>query len=282
MYLRALIAFLFLIEGAIISTGNVSNAKNHNHLTIGIDGRHPPFSHQNLDGEFFGFEIDLAKLLCKKMKAECTFVQFDWSNLIAAVRGEKINMAIAAIRIDTARSNLVEFSDPYLQMPSGVVVRKDSILSGLEAEDLRGAQLGVLKSSLHAEYIRTHLPQTHRKFYEAEKDFFVDLINKQLDGVAADPVLLDKWLQTSDGKTCCRMLGTFIHDAKINGEGFGIAIAKLISVLQPKNSRKAKKRKKRKVKIEDDLLANVNEALEKIRASGEYKKLLRLHLPYLK
>ncbi len=254
-----LLVLAVLASSAIFGT-NTTYAKDDKQYLIGVDGTYPPFSHRNLDNEFKGFDIDIANALCLTMKIKCTLVGFEWSNLLAAVRGKKVDFVIASVDITGPRRRLVDFSVPYLRIPSAIVVQKDSILSGLDIEDLRDAQLGVLKSSPHAEYIRTHRPDAHIKLYENKADYFVDLVNRKLDGIAGNPILLNDWLQTSDGKNCCRLLGTLPHDHQINGEGFGIAVEK--------NS--------------DKLLKQINKALKSINKSGKYAKIMRTHLPFLK
>ncbi len=260
-----LILRIYLLALAVLAfpnmfSANTAYAKDDKEYLIGVDGTYPPFSHRNLDNEFIGFDIDIVDALCQTMKIKCTLVGYEWSNILAAVRGKKVDFAVASIDITGPRRKLVDYSDPYLQIPSAIVVQKDSILSGLDIEDLRNAQLGVLKSSPHGEYIRTHRPDTHTKLYENEAGYFVDLANRKLDGIVGNPVLLNDWLQTADGKNCCRMLGTLPHDDQINGEGFGIAVRK--------NS--------------DKLLKQINKALKSIKKSGKYAKIVRTHLPFLK
>ncbi len=261
---RAKLKNCFLLLAILASSNlfniNMAYPKDKKEYRIGIDGTYPPFSHRNLDGEYLGFDIDIANALCQAMKIKCTLVKYEWNNLLAAVRGKKVDFVIASVDITRPRRELVDFSAPYLQTPSAIVVGKDSILSGLDIEDLRDAQFGVLKSSPHGEYIRTHRPDTHIKLYENEADYFVDLANRKLDGIVGNPILLNDWLKTSDGKNCCRLLGTLPHDDQINGEGFGIAVEK--------NS--------------DKLLKRINKALKSIRKSGKYAKIMRTHLPFLK
>ena len=259
MYYRSIVLLVALAAffSAPIGPANAQSAKQ---LRVGIDGTYPPFSHRNLDGEYSGFDIDLTQVLCQAMKVKCTMVQFDWDNLIAALRGDKVDFVIAAIEISQQKRELVAFSEPYLAMPSAIIVRKESILSGLEVEDLKDAQLGVLESSPHGEYLRTHRPQAHVKLYQDENDIFVDLINRQVDGVIGNPVILGRWLQSKDALECCRWLGTLPHDPLINGEGLGIAIA-----------------------LENDKLqSRLNKALKALGKSKKWTKIIRTHLPYLK
>jgi len=258
---EVLLLYILILFGTFAAPAFPSaSAQDKKQYRIGIDGTYPPFSHRTINGEYIGFDIDIAEAICDTLNAECELVSFKWSNLLAAVRGKKVDLVVAAIAITEARRELVDFSAPYIKIPSAVIVRNNSILSGVEIEDLQDAQFGVLKSSPHGEYIRVHRPKTHIKLYDTQSEYYVDLTNRQLDGVVGNPVLLDAWLQTADGKACCRMLGTLPHDNQINGEGFAIAVEK----------------------ESQQLLQQINQALQKMTQSGELEKIQRTHLPFLK
>ncbi|MCP4184279.1 MAG: transporter substrate-binding domain-containing protein [Hyphomicrobiales bacterium] len=255
-----LFCILVLFAGSTLAGIFSAAAQEKKEYNIGVDGTYPPFSHKTIDDRYVGFDIDIAHAICKTLSIKCNLASFKWSNLLAAVRGKKVDFVIATIAITDARRELVDFSDPYIQIPSAIIVRNNSIFSGIEVEDLRDAQFGVLKSSPHGEYIRAHRPETHIKLYDSQAEYYVDLTNRQLDGIVGNPILLDAWLQTADGKACCRMLGTLPHDNQINGEGFAIAVEK-----------KSK-----------ELLKQINKALNTITQSGQIDKIQRTHLPFLK
>ncbi len=45
-----------------------------------------PFESKNASGELVGFDIDLAKDLCKRIEAKCTFVESDFDALIPSLK----------------------------------------------------------------------------------------------------------------------------------------------------------------------------------------------------
>ncbi len=252
------VKILFLIASFSVSF-TPQTAISQEKLRIGIDGTHPPFSHRDIDGRFSGFEIDLANELCGTMNVTCEFVQFDWESLTAALRGGKADLVIAA-QMPLSDTQTVRFSTPYLKMPTMVVVRKDSLLSGISVEDLQNTLVGVLKSSPHSEYLRVHHQDVNIKTYEGESNYFNDLINRQLDAIAGNPVILNNWLTSDEGSKCCRKLGIFQHDPGINGAGYSVV-----------------------TRAEDDKLSGkINKALEKITQSGKLEKLMQMHFPYLR
>ena len=44
-------------------------------IRIGTDPTYAPFESKNAQGELVGFDIDLAKELCKRINTQCTFVE---------------------------------------------------------------------------------------------------------------------------------------------------------------------------------------------------------------
>ncbi len=243
-----------------LAFASASFAQSGNQLRVGIDSTYPPFSYRNIDGEYSGLDIDVANSVCKAMKSKCEFIQFEYEKLLAALRGGKIDLVVASVPITDQRLELVDFSDPYLQLPSMVLVRRDSIILGLSAEDMKNTQIGVVNSSPHGEYVRSHLPDANITQYENLADMFLDLANQRLDAIAGNGLLFHNWLQTADGKNCCKLLGALPYDPQINGEGVAIALRK--------NDKELKDR--------------INKAIKSIKSSRRLAKITGNYLPFLK
>ncbi|MEG2040358.1 MAG: transporter substrate-binding domain-containing protein, partial [Hafnia sp.] len=64
------------------------------HLRVGTDPTYAPFSSKNPQGQLVGFDIDLAKELCKRINTQCTFVESDFDALIPSLKAKKIDTII--------------------------------------------------------------------------------------------------------------------------------------------------------------------------------------------
>jgi polar amino acid transport system substrate-binding protein len=102
-------------------------------VTFGLAATFPPFEYID-DGKVVGFDIDLANMLTKRMGLTATLNTQDFSGLIPAVLGRRLDAIISGMYINAERSQVVNFV-PYLLVGNQIVVRKGNPagLSGLSS-----------------------------------------------------------------------------------------------------------------------------------------------------
>jgi polar amino acid transport system substrate-binding protein len=217
-------------------------------LVIGTDSTYPPFEYKDASGHFLGFDMDLGRALCAQMKVECTFVSQDWDGIIPALQAKKFDMILSSMSITDERKKLVDFSDKIYNTPPAVAVAKDSDIKTVA--DLKGKTIGAQTSTTHANYVQKHMPDSELKLYPTSDEFKLDMSDGRIDAVVDDVVVLSEWVKSKDG-ACCKILSTLPIDAKINGDGTGIAVRK----------------------GNEALLKKLNKAIAAVRADGTYKKI---------
>ncbi len=94
-------------------------------INFGISATYPPFESIGANNEIVGFDIDLAKALCKQMQAECTFTNHAFDSLIPSLKFRKYDAVISGMDITPERSKQVSFTTPYYENSAVVIANKD-------------------------------------------------------------------------------------------------------------------------------------------------------------
>ena len=220
-------------------------------IRIGTEGAYPPFNWVDNNGELKGFDIDIAKALCKVMNIKYEFVVQDWDGLIPGLLAKKYDCIIASMSMTPERRKRIDFTNKYYQTPARFVARKDA---GIEINKpaLKGKIVGVQRATTHENFVQDKFGDSVKiKSYGTLDEAGLDLVSGRVDLVLGDSVaLIDALLKKPEGKDF-EFVGPGYTDVQYFGDGIGIAI--------PKGH--------------PDLVKMFNKAIDQIRADGTYQKI---------
>jgi polar amino acid transport system substrate-binding protein len=225
-------------------------------VRIGTEGAYPPFNSVNTSGELVGFDIDIGKALCAKMKVECTFVAQDWDGIIPALLAKKFDAIVASMSITEERKQKVAFTVPYYSTPGNFIAPKDTKLTDLSPAGLKGKTIGTQSSTTASVYLEEKYKGSDIKLYPTQDEANADLANGRLDTILADKFVLYEWLEKTDAGKCCKFIGADLKD--VNPEGTGIAVRK----------------------DDNELREALNKAIKEIVADGTYKTINAKYFPF--
>ncbi|NDV24673.1 transporter substrate-binding domain-containing protein [Desulfovibrio sp. JC022] len=101
-----------------------------------------PWAMKGKNGEFIGFEIDVAKRLASDMGVKIRFIPTKWDGIIPALLTGKFDIIIGGMGITPARNLKVNFSDPYEYSGMSIVANKDVATGKLTRADYNNAKTG--------------------------------------------------------------------------------------------------------------------------------------------
>ncbi len=115
--------------------------KEKGKLVVGITD-FEPMDYQE-DGEWIGFDADMAKAFAKKLGVEVEFVEIDWDNKIMELDGKTIDVVWNGMTlVDEVKAGM-ECSAPYCQNAQVVVVKKEAADKYQTTDDLKGLKFAV-------------------------------------------------------------------------------------------------------------------------------------------
>ena len=109
---------------------DVEDIKSAGKIIIGVTD-YAPFDYQK-DGEWIGFDADMAKLLGEKLGVDVEFIEIDWENKVTELKSGKIDLIWNGMTMTDELAKEMDFSLAYAQN-SQVIVVKDAAFDSVEA-----------------------------------------------------------------------------------------------------------------------------------------------------
>ena len=185
-------------------------------LIIGCDHSFKPFVFKGKDGKHTGFDIDLWAAIAKDLNLEYELKPMAFDALIPALLEKKIDVALAGMTINSGRERLIDFSFPYFESGTRLMVRADDTRIG-DIGDLVDRVVATKHGSISSEFagnIQTKKIVPYLTIDEA----IAALHKKTVDAIIFDaPNLL--YYANNEGKGKAKVVGR-VHQKQAYGIAF--------------------------------------------------------------
>ena len=222
---RALAVIMAGTMAASMMAGVVSvyaDAENKT-LTVGFDAEYPPFGYKDDNGDYVGFDLDLAQEVCDNLGWELVKKPINWDSKDMELNSGSIDCIWNGFTIN-GREDDYTWSDSYLNNEQVMVVAADSKIEKLD--DLAGKNVVVQAASAALDALNSDdnkdLTASFGSLTE-NPDYNTAFMN--MDSGAADAIAVDigvakyQLSQREEGKY-------IILDEPIQSEQYGIGFKK--------------------------------------------------------
>ena len=219
-------------------------SENKSTFTVGFDQDFPPMGFVGDDGEFTGFDLELAAEVAKRMGKEIKYQPIAWDAKDMELTSGNIDCIWNGFSIQ-GREDKYTWSKPYMKNDQVFVVKSDSSIDSIE--DLAGKTVEVQTDSSAEAALKenTELANTFGKL-QTVADYntgFMDLEMGGVDAIAMDSVVANYQITKRGGN------GFTVLDTPLSSEEYGIGF-----------------------KLGNETLRNeVQKALEDMKADGTMK-----------
>ncbi|BDV01864.1 hypothetical protein TDMWS_19490 [Thermodesulfomicrobium sp. WS] len=135
----------------------------HPTLTVVFDRNYPPFEYLE-NGELQGFTRGLMELVEQRIGVHLRFVAPNtWTEALERMRQGEADI-VTSIAFTPERAQFLLFTKPYLSLPLGIIVRKESPWSDMES--LRGRTIALVRNYAGSVKVRRSLPDDYARFIE--------------------------------------------------------------------------------------------------------------------
>ena len=215
-------------------------------LTMATNAEFPPYEYK--DGEtIIGIDAEVAKLIADKLGLKLEIADVDFDSIIPGVQTGKYDMGMAGMTVTDERKQKVNFSDSYAKGIQVIIVKEGSYIKS--KDDLEGKKIGTQQGTTGYIYA-SDTPENggygeeNVIGYASGAEAVEALKSGKVDCVIIDNEPAKAYVAANSGLK--------ILDTEFTNEDYAICFSKKNPELQKK----------------------VNDALNELKASGEFQKVV--------
>lgn len=169
-------------------------------LTVATSPDYPPF--ENLEnGEYVGFDMDLARAVAEELGLECEFTTLQFDGITPAIAaGGQADVSFSGMSIDPERAKEIDFTDSYYIDDQAVAAMKDSaITKDNAAEELNkeGVVIAVQSGTTGETYAQENFPNATVKGYGNSTDCFAAMQSGNATAVCTNLAVVNRMLESA-------------------------------------------------------------------------------------
>lgn len=186
-------------------------------FTVGFDAEFPPYGYMDENGDYTGFDLELAQEVCARNEWTLVKQPVDWDAKDMELNSGSIDCIWNGFTMN-GREEQYTFSVPYVDNSQVFVVKADSGITSFG--DLAGKNVGVQKDSSALAALQSDAADLAATFAQMNQyaDYntgFLDLDAGAIDAIAVDIGVADYQLESRDD-------AYVILDEKLATEQYGI------------------------------------------------------------
>jgi ABC-type amino acid transport substrate-binding protein len=143
-------------------------------LRVGYNRENLPFSYHNENGDLVGFDVQLIHELSRELGVEPEFIPWTYETLFKDLDQNKFDLAIGGLIVSPERLTKANFSEPYINITSAVVVkdyRRHKFKTWRLIDEGLISRLGVV-GERRAKNVKRFLPNADIVLLKAYREFF--------------------------------------------------------------------------------------------------------------
>lgn len=139
-----ILLMLSMIAGGFTACSSKTKADNDGKFTVGFDAEFPPYGYKDDNGEYVGFDLDLAQAVCDKKGWTLVKQPIDWDSKDMELNSGTIDCIWNGFTMN-GRENDYTWSSAYIDNSQVVIVKANSQINALS--DIAGKVVAVQSDS---------------------------------------------------------------------------------------------------------------------------------------
>ncbi len=136
------VAMLFCLAGCGAEKTDSEYVTDNGKLVVGITD-FEPMDYKSDDGEWIGFDADMAKLFAEDLGVDVEFVEIDWDNKVMELDGKSIDCVWNGMTLSDEVLEAMSCSEAYCNNSQIIIVKADDAEKYATAESCKGLKFAV-------------------------------------------------------------------------------------------------------------------------------------------
>ena len=168
-------------DNAAPSTSQLDKVIKAGTIRVAVLPDFPPWSVQKPDGNFEGYEVDIANDLAKSLGVKLKLVSTTGDTRLSLLKADRVDVNISAWTATDERAKTAGFTIPYDAHGAGVLYRKDNPVKSYA--DLAGKTVSVARGSTNDTIMTKDFKKTKVTRFESIADAIAALKAGKVDAV---------------------------------------------------------------------------------------------------
>lgn len=143
---------------------SLDEIKSSGKIIIGVFSDKSPFGYVDENGEYQGYDVELARQIGTDLGVEVEFVSTEAANRVEYLETNKVDLILANFTVTEERAEKVDFAEPYMNVALGVVSHKDNVLTSIDG--ISGRTVIVISGTTAETYLTKHYPDLKLEKYD--------------------------------------------------------------------------------------------------------------------
>ena len=170
-------------------------------ITIGFDNTFVPMGFEEKNGQYAGFDIDLAQAVSEKLGIQIKFQPIDWDMKETELQNGTIDAIWNGYTATDERKEKVAFTIPYMENQQVLVSKKSQNIQSVKdmSKKVLGAQAGssgYLDFEEQPDLLKSLVKDQKANQYQSFNEALIDLKNNRIDALLIDRVYANYYLQS--------------------------------------------------------------------------------------
>ncbi len=215
-------------------------------LVVGTEATYPPYEYLDDNAQMAGCDIWLAQQIADALGVKLEMQDMGFDGIIPAVQSGIVDIGLAAFTVTPERAQVIDFSNQYELSRQLLIVKAGNEEKYATKDSLKGLKVGAQLGTIQSNLVESALPESELFELPTYPELGLETMNGNIAGFVVDSAVGESMVASSNGD-----LVVSNYEFTAEEASFGKA-----AVLK---------------KDSGDLLAAVNEVIDRVVADGSYQ-----------